>query len=103
MLQPRQGIDVKEKAAESAEDYHGKRFLFQPHHSKTILHGGSTEKHTAATSSTHDCTSLLRHGERNEFPASLEAQPTSTKPVRAPNVNSSSLSVRLKVVATVFQ
>jgi hypothetical protein len=49
------------------------------------------------------CTGLLRHCERNEFLDSLEAQPTSNKSVQAPNVNSSSLSDRFKVVATVFQ
>jgi hypothetical protein len=54
-----------------------------------------------AASSIHRCTALLRHSGRNECPASLEAQPTTS--TKAPSVNNLSLNNTFKVVTPVFQ
>jgi hypothetical protein len=101
-----QGRDVKEKIAESAQDYNGKGVLFQPHHPRTILRGGAMQQHktAAAAASASAALSLFCHSGRNECPSSFEAQPTpSTKSVQAPNGNSSSVNDMFKVVTTMFQ
>jgi hypothetical protein len=49
-------------------------------------------------------TDMRRHSGKNECPAALEAQPTSTsQSVQTPNVKSSSLRDIFKVVAKLFQ
>jgi hypothetical protein len=83
-LVPRQGRDAKEEVAESAQVYIGNNFLFQPHYPWTVLHGGAAQHQTATAAASYVsvCTGLPRHSERNERPASLEVQPTtSTKSV----------------------
>jgi hypothetical protein len=82
-LQPRQGQDPKEKVAENAQGCIGKGVYFHPHHPWTVLCGGTAQQHTAtaAALSIPTCTGLPCHSGRNECPASLEAQPTSTKSV----------------------
>jgi hypothetical protein len=65
-LQARQGRDAKEKVSESARDYNGKGVLFQPHHPRTILHGGAMQQYTAtaAASAAFICTGLHRQWEK---------------------------------------
>jgi hypothetical protein len=46
-LQTCLGRDVKEEVAESAQDYNGKRALFQPHNLRAILRGSATQKRIA--------------------------------------------------------
>jgi hypothetical protein len=105
-LQPLKGQDAKEKASETVQDYIEKGVLFQPHHPWHVLRGTTAQQHTAKAiaSSAPGGKGLHRHSGRNECPASLEAQPTrSTKSIQTHYVNSSSLKVIFKILATEFQ
>jgi hypothetical protein len=67
---------VKEKVAESAQDYNRKGVLFQSHHPRSILRGGAMQQHTATTaaSAAYACPATV--GEMNAL--FLEAQPTTS-------------------------
>jgi hypothetical protein len=62
---------LKEKVTESTQDYHRKGVLFQPHHPRTVFHGGATQQQQQPQ--------LLLVAQA--CPSSLEAQPASTKSV----------------------
>jgi hypothetical protein len=78
-----------------------------PHHSKTTLHGGAMQKHTAtaAASAALSWTDLPRYSRRNEYPPLLRhtQQQVPIQSVRAPNANSSSLNDKFKVLTMIFQ
>jgi hypothetical protein len=85
---------LQARVAQKAQDYKGKGVLFQPHHPRTILRGSETQGHTATAAASAALSWL-------GLP-SLEAQPTSTKSLQAPNGNSSSLNAMFTVVTIIF-
>jgi hypothetical protein len=102
-LQPCQGRDLQTKGAKNTNEHNRKGFLFQLHHSRSVLHGGTVKQcgATAAASSTPCSCGRYSHSGKTECPGPYAV--ANCRLVLAPDVKSLPLDNMFRVVTVVQQ
>jgi hypothetical protein len=105
-FQTHEGGDAGKEVTEDTQDYNEKGVLFQPDHSRRLLHGGAPkqDRGTAAALDTSGGSGRSHHnGTRGPAALPHHEHQTTGQSVRAPNVNSLPLDKILKVVVMIVQ